>query len=145
MATFSNMNDGFYDDPSSRSPRGYRNQQPPLNRANSRPMDSAYGSMQGTIYANNNSYNNNHTGQPLRFNNGPFAPSIQNGMPNGPMGNIQFAFDSSAAQTWNAGTSGLPNFGTGLLQDPSRSVRPSRGRAGISNVCNLLMFHGHVV
>lgn len=134
MATFSNL-DGFYDDHSSRSPRSYRNQQPQLNRANSRPMDSAYGSMQGAMFANNTSFQHNAIGQTLRFNSGPFAPQ-QNGMQNTPMGSVHFPYDSAAAQTWNAGSNGIPNFGIGLggPQDPSRSVRPSRGRIGLSNV-----------
>ncbi|KAK6372648.1 Peptidyl-prolyl cis-trans isomerase pin4 [Lithohypha guttulata] len=134
MATFSNMNDGFYDDHPSRSPRSYRN--PQLNRANSRPMDSAYGSMQGAMFANNNSFSNNSNGQNLRFGVGPFGPHMRNGMPNGPVGSVNFPYDSAAAQTWNAGSNGLPNFGVGLggHQDPSRSVRPSRGRVGLSNL-----------
>jgi len=135
MATFSNMNDGFYDDPSTRSPRVYRGQHLSVNRGNSRHIDNGYGSMQGNMFANNNSFANNHAGHSLRFTNGPFPPSMQNNMQNGPVGNIQFAFDSSAAQTWNAGSNGIPNFATGMLQDASRSVRPSRGRTGISNVC----------
>ena len=140
MATFSNMNEGFYDERAARSPRSYRNQ-PPMNRANSRPMDSAYGSMQGAMFANNNSFSNNNIGQNMRFNSGPFAPHMQNGMPNGPAGNVHFPYDSTAAQTWNAGSNGIPNFGVGLggAQDPSRSVRPSRGRVGLSNVCPLLI------
>lgn len=136
MAAFGNMNDGFYDDHPSRSPRSYRNPAPQLNRANSRPMDSAYGSMQGAMFTNNNSFSSNNVGQNLRFGSGPFVPPMQNGMPNGPVGNVHFPYDSAAAQTWNAGSSGLPNFGVGLggPQDPSRSVRPSRGRVGLSNV-----------
>ncbi|KAK5949697.1 Peptidyl-prolyl cis-trans isomerase pin4 [Knufia fluminis] len=133
MATFSNMNEGYYDNPTSRSPRSYRNHQPQMNRANSRPMDSAYGSMQGAMYANNNSYNNNNnTAQSLRYGGGPFAPPMQNGMQNG-MGNAHFPYDSAAAQTWNAGSNGIPSFNVGL-QDPSRSVRPSRGRGPVSNL-----------
>ncbi|KAK5087618.1 Peptidyl-prolyl cis-trans isomerase pin4 [Exophiala xenobiotica] len=128
------MNEGFYDHPTSRSPRSYRNHQPQLNRANGRPMDSAYGSMQGAMYTNNTSYNNNNNnvGQSLRFGGGPFGPSMQNG----PVGNVHFPYDSAAAQTWNAGSNGIPNFGTGFggPQDPSRSVRPSRGRGPVSNL-----------
>jgi len=135
MATFSNMNEGFYDNPTSRSPRTYRNHQPQLNRANSRPMDSAYGSMQGGMFANNNSYNNNNA-QSLRYGGGHFAGPMQNGMQNGPVGNVHFPYDPAAAQTWNAGSNGIPNFGGGLggPQDPSRSVRPSRGRGPVANV-----------
>lgn len=138
MATFSNMNEGFYDNPTSRSPRSYRNHQPQMNRANGRPMDSAYGSMQGAMFANNSSYNNN---QSLRFGGGPFGPSMQNGMQSGPVGNAHFPYDSAAAQTWNAGSNGVPNFGMGLggPQDPSRSVRPSRGRGPVSNVSPLVL------
>ena len=101
-------------------------------------MDSAYGSMQGAMFANNSSYNNN---QSLRFGGGPFGPSMQNGMQSGPVGNAHFPYDSAAAQTWNAGSNGVPNFGMGLggSQDPSRSVRPSRGRGPVSNVSPLVL------
>lgn len=99
-------------------------------------MDSAYGSMQGAMFANNNAFQHNTLGPNLRFNSGPFAAQQQNGMQNGHMGSVHFPYDSAAAQTWNAGTNGVPNFGVGLggPQDPSRSVRPSRGRVGLSNV-----------
>ena len=135
MATFSNMNDNFYDDAISRSPRSYRSQQPQLNRANSRPMDSGYGSMQGAMFSNNNTFSSNHI-QQLRYGGaGPFAPQMPNGMQSNAGGNIHFPYDSTAAQTWNAGTSGLPSLGMGLGgHDPSRSVRPSRGRGPVSNV-----------
>lgn len=141
MATF-NMNDGFYDDHPSRSPRSYRGQQPQLNRTNSRPMDSAYGSMHGTMFANNSAFNGNGVGQNMRFNSGPFAP-MQNGVPSGPAGNAHFPYDSTAAQTWNAGSNGIPNFGLGGPQDLSRSVRPSRGRVGLSNVRTNCHFWTH--
>lgn len=96
--------------------------------------------MQGTMFANNNQFGNNGVGQNLRFGTGPFAPHMQNGIPTGPAGNIHFPYDSAAAQTWNAGTNGMLNFGVGLggPQDPSRSVRPSRGRVGLQNVSLLL-------
>lgn len=103
-------------------------------------MDSAYGSMQGSMFANNNSFAANNAPQSMRFGAGPFGNHMQGGMPPGPMNNVHFPYDSSAAQTWNAGPSGLPGFNGGLgghPQDPSRSVRPSRGRGGISNVSNI--------
>lgn len=91
--------------------------------------------MHGTMFANNNAFNGNGIGQNMRFNSGPFAP-MQNGVPSGPAGSVHFPYDSTAAQTWNAGSNGIPNFGVGLggPQDLSRSVRPSRGRVGLSNV-----------
>lgn len=104
-------------------------------------MDSAYGSMQGAMFANNNSFQHNTIGQNMRFNSGPFAPPQQNGA-----GNVHFPYDSAAAQTWNAGTNGIPNFGVGLggPQDPSRSVRPSRGRVGLSNVSETFHLKKHL-
>lgn len=130
MATFQNMNDGYYEDITSRSPRGYRGQQ--TYRSNSRPADSGYGSMQGSMYANNHSYGNNGI-QSMRYGGGPL---MQNGMQNG-AGTSNFPYDSAAAQTWNAGSAGLHNLGMGSMQDPSRSVRPSRGRGPVSNVSSL--------
>ena len=135
MATF-NVKDGFYDDHPSRSPRTYRNNPQQSNRMNSRHMDSAYGSMHGAMFANNNAFVGNGIGQNMRFGSGPFAPPLPNGVPSGPAANAHFPYDSAAAQTWNAGSNGIPNFGIGLggHPDPSRSVRPSRGRVGLSNV-----------
>lgn len=137
MASFSNFHDAQYEDPTSRSPRAYRSQQPTLNRMGSRQMDSGYGSVHGNMLPNNAAYASNNAA-PMRYNNGSFAPPLQNGLQNIPMSNGHFSYDTSAAQTWNASASGLPHFGgnnvNGFGGDAARSVRASRGRPAIANV-----------
>lgn len=62
-------------------------------------------------------------------------------MQNPGAGNIHFPYDAGAAQTWSSGGGPLQSFGNGMgglhqnaNYGPSRSVKPSRGRVGISNV-----------
>lgn len=131
MAAFSSQPEGFYDDPSGRSPRSMRN--PQVARHNSRPMDG-YGSIPNSMFGNGNN------APALRFNDardnfgGPMQP--------GAVGNAHFPFDVGAAQTWNAGSMQYNNGMGNMSQDggygPSRSVKPSRGRAGLANVSELL-------
>ena len=129
MATFSNASEAFYDDVSGTSPRAFRNAQ--VNRQATR---TDYAGVNGPMFGAEGSLPN------MRFDNmrdGFGAPPI----PNPGAGNIHFPYDAGAAQTWNSGAGALPSFGNGMATQiqnanygPSRSVKPSRGRMGISNV-----------
>lgn len=129
MAAFSSQSDGFYDDPSGRSPRSMRN--PQVSRHNSRPMDG-YAGMQNSMFSNGNNP------PALRFND--MRENNFGSMQGGPVHNSHFPFDIGAAQTWNAGSmqynNGIGNMAQENAYGPSRSVKPSRGRAGLSNVCS---------
>lgn len=128
MATFSNASEAFYDDVSGTSPRAFRNAQ--LNRQGNR---TDYGNMNAPMFGAEGSVPN------MRFDNmrdGFGAP-----IPNPGAGNIHFPYDAGAAQTWNSGGGSLQSFGNGMPSQvqnanygPSRSVKPSRGRMGLSNV-----------
>ena len=130
MATYSTPQEGFYDDPSGRSPSNFR--QPSLNRQNQRQHD-AYGSMQGAMFGGNNNM------PALRFENirDDYGGQMQSGGP----GNNHFPYNSGAAQTWSSSNASLHAFGNGMGNmphdgnfGPARSVKPSRGRAGVANV-----------
>ena len=126
MAAFSNASEAFYHDRS--SPRAYRNTQ--LNRQAGGA--DPYGSMNAPMYGAEAPMPN------MRFDNmrdGFGAPMQNTG------GNIHFPYDASAAQTWSAGGASLAPFGNGMGNisqnnnfGPSRSIKPSRGRMGISQV-----------
>ncbi|EXJ76675.1 uncharacterized protein A1O5_01183 [Cladophialophora psammophila CBS 110553] len=129
MAAFSNASDAFYDDISSTSPRAYRSAQ--LNRQGGRA--DPYGSMGAPMFGAEGALPN------MRFDgmrDGFGAPMQNHGV-----GNINFPYDASAAQTWSSGGASLQSFGNGMggipqnaNYGPSRSVKPSRGRVGISNI-----------
>ena len=127
MAAFTN-GEHYYDDISGRSPRSFRN--PSMNRQPGRP--DGFGSMQG-MYGNEN-------GLPqVRFGNmrDPFAAPSNVGAVN-----MNFPYDANAASTWSSAPP-VPHFaGNGMNHGqngdfgPSRSVKPSRGRVGLQNVCH---------
>ena len=130
MAAFSNASEAFYDERT--SPRAYRNAH--LNRQG--PGTDPYGGMNGSMYGSETNMSN------MRFENmrdGFGAPMQNNGT-----GNAHFPYDASAAQSWSATGPSLAPFGNGMgnMQQnanygPSRSIKPSRGRMGISQVsCN---------
>ena len=129
MATFSNASEAFYEDVSGNSPRAFRN--PQMNRQVSR--NDGYGSMHAPMYGGDSSI------PTMRFDNMRDGFGGQMGNPGA--GNIHFPYDPNTAQTWGSGGASLPSFGNGpggISQNqnfnPSRSVKPSRGRTGISNV-----------
>jgi hypothetical protein len=69
-------------------------------------------------------------------------------MQNPGAGNAHFPYDAGAAQTWNSNGGPLQSFGNGMgtmpqnsNYGPSRSVKPSRGRVGVSNVSMLKCLH----
>lgn len=133
MATFSNPSEGFYDESSHRSPRTMRN--PQLTRHNSRPMDG-YNTMQGSMFGNGTN------GPNMRFDTmrDNFGPPMQGG-------NNHFPYDAGAAQTWNASSMQYNNgFNSGMPQGngyggPARSVKPSRGRGGLNDVCSVVAYN----
>jgi len=129
MATFSNASEAFYDDVSGTSPRAFRN--PQMNRPIGR--NDGYGSMHNPMYGAEGSL------PTMRFDN--MRDGFNGQMQNPAAGNIHFPYDAGAAQTWSSSGGSLQSFGSGLNGmpqnpnfGPSRSVKPSRGRAGISNV-----------
>ncbi|KAJ4670593.1 RNA-binding post-transcriptional regulator cip2 [Exophiala dermatitidis] len=128
MATFSNAPEGFYDDLSGTSPRAFRN--PPLNRQNNR--NDGYGTVGSSMFGTEGSV------PTMRFDN--VRDGFGGPMQNQGVGNVHFPYDPGAAQTW--GTNGGPlqsfsgNLGTmphNSNYGPARSVKPSRGRMGLSN------------
>lgn len=132
MATFSNASEAFYDDLSGTSPRAFRN--PQMSRQG---RSDGYGGINPPMFANEPSLPS------MRFDNmrDAFGAPMQN--PSG--GNVHFPYDPGAAQTW-ASSGGPPqSFGNGMggmpqnsNYGPSRTVKPSRGRAAISNVSPIL-------
>ncbi|KIW53801.1 hypothetical protein, variant [Exophiala xenobiotica] len=129
MATFSNPSEAFYDDLSSTSPRAFRN--PQLNRQMGR--NDGYGGINPPMFGNEGPVPSMRL-ENMRDNFG--AP-----MQNPGAGNVHFPYDAGAAQTWNSSGPSLQNFGNGMgtlppnqNYGPSRSVKPSRGRAAISNL-----------
>ncbi len=131
MATFSNPSEAFYDDLSSTSPRAFRN--PQLNRQMGR--NDGYGGINPPMFGNEGPVPS------MRFEN--MRDNFGAPMQNPGAGNVHFPYDAGAAQTWNSSGPSLHNFGNGMgtlppnqNYGPSRSVKPSRGRAAISNVSN---------
>lgn len=132
MAAYSNYQDNHFQDNSGRSPRGSM-RQPQLGRASSRPYDAYGPAMSNGPFGGNGMMSG-------RFDN---SRDAYNSMPmqNGQLANA-FPYDPAAAQTWNAGAQAA-NGGTGMLGSngafgPSRSVRASRGRPAIPEVCTTL-------
>ena len=126
MATFSNPSENIYENIPNHTPKGYQN--PPLNRQMGRT--DGYGTVHGSVFSDGSF-------PPMRFEGGrdPFG-ALQNHVP----GNVHFPYDPAAAQTWSSGSGPFQSFGApshgGL--GPSRSMKTSRGRNGISNVRHLL-------
>lgn len=132
MATFSNPADAFYDNSTGPSPRGFRN--PSMTRPMGR--NDGFGTVQGSMFGHDNGIPS------MRFDNA--RDGFGMGMPNVTTNNAHFPYDPSAAQTWSAGPGSLPPFGNGMAtmgQNGNygpKTVKPSRGRAGISNVSVLI-------
>ncbi|KAJ9629183.1 hypothetical protein, variant [Exophiala oligosperma] len=130
MATFSNASEPFYDGLTDSSPRAFRN--PPLNRQMGR--NEGYGG------ANQPMFGNEGPLPSMRFDN--MRDNFGAPMPNPGAGNVHFPYDAGAAQTWNStAPSNMQSFGNGMgtmpqnpTYGPSRGVKPSRGRAAISNL-----------
>ncbi|KAI1615677.1 hypothetical protein EDD36DRAFT_194364 [Exophiala viscosa] len=128
MATFSNASEAFYDDLSGTSPRAFRN--PQMGRQG---RSDGYGGINPPMFAHEPSVPS------MRFDNmrDAFGAPMQN--PSG--GNVHFPYDPGAAQTWASGGGPPQSFGNGMggmpqnsNYGPSRTVKPSRGRAAISNL-----------
>lgn len=129
MATFSNPSEAFYEDGPGNSPRAFRN--PQINRQGGR--NDGYGNVHTPMFGNDAAI------PTMRFDN--MRDGFGGPMNNSALGNIHFPYDPNTAQTWSSGGGSLQSFGNGqpgIHQNqnfnPSRSVKPSRGRAGISNV-----------
>jgi len=129
MATFSNASETFYEEVSGTSPRAFRNAQ--LNRQPVRA--DGYGGMHAPMFGAEGSL------PAMRFD--AMRDGFGGPMQNPGAGNIHFPYDASAAQTWSSGGASLQSFGNGMgamsqnaNYGSSRSVKPSRGRVGISNV-----------
>ncbi|EXJ91894.1 hypothetical protein A1O3_00444 [Capronia epimyces CBS 606.96] len=131
MATFSNASDAFYDDLSGTSPRAFRNAQ--LSRPNAR--NDGYGNMGPSMFGNEGSL------PTMRFDN--VRDGFGGPMQNHGVANVHFPYDAGAAQTWSSNGGPHPqSFGGGMggmpqntnNYGPSRSVKPSRGRVGLSNL-----------
>jgi hypothetical protein len=130
MAAFSNTSEAFFDDISNRSPRTFRG--PQMNRQQPGRMDG-YAGMQGM-------FGQDHSMPSLRFG-GNMRDAFGAPMQGLGTSNMNFPYDMQAAQTWNGGAPLQPFAGNGMgamTQNgdygPNRSVKPSRGRAGINNV-----------
>ncbi|KIX09751.1 uncharacterized protein Z518_00832 [Rhinocladiella mackenziei CBS 650.93] len=128
MATFSNTAESFYDDVSNTSPRAFRNAQ--LNRQAGR---TDYGGMNAPMFGAEGSL------PTMRFDN--MRDGFGTPMQAPGAGNVHFPYDAGAAQTWGSSGGSLQSFGNGMgamaqnpNYGPSRSVKPSRGRVGISNL-----------
>lgn len=129
MATFSNASEAFYEDLPGTSPRTFRNAQ--LSRPGGRT--EGYGGMNGPMFGPEVSL------PTMRFDN--IRDGFGGPMQNPGAGNVHFPYDASAAQTWSSSGGSMQSFGNGMgtvphnhNYGPARSVKPSRGRAGISNV-----------
>lgn len=89
-----------------------------------------YNSMHNTMFGNGNNP------PALRFND--MRDNNFGSMQGNAVGNAHFPYDIGAAQTWNAGSmqynNGVGNMSQESPYGPSRTVKPSRGRAGLSNV-----------
>jgi hypothetical protein len=134
MATFSNASEAFYDDLSGNSPRTFRNAQ--MNRPLGR--NDVYGGMHAPMYGADAQI------PTMRFDN--IRDGFGSQMPNPAGNNAHFPYDASAAQTWSSSSGPMQAFGNGLgaipqnaNYGPSRSVKPSRGRVGLSNVSSILV------
>lgn len=128
MEAFSNASDAFYDERP--SPRAYRNTH--LNRQASGTEN--YNNMATPIFGGETAVPN------MRFDNirDGFGAPLQN---NAAAGNVHFPYDASTAQTWSSGGASLGPFGNGMGNipqnanfGPARSIKPSRGRVGLSQV-----------
>lgn len=130
MAAFQNASEPLYDDFANRSPRSFRN--PPMNRQPGRP--DGFSTMHGGFGLDQNIASARFGGRPDPFGNTFQQP---------PAGNMShFPYDINAAQTWNSpappmsfGSNGMAGMGQNGDHGPARSVKPSRGRVGINNVC----------
>jgi hypothetical protein len=132
MAAYSNYQDNHFQDNSGRSPRSSM-RQPQMNRQASRPYDAYGPAMNNGAFGGNGMMSG-------RFDNardGYNSMSMQGSQ----LGNA-FPYDPAAAQTWNSGAQAM-NGGSGMLGTngafgPSRSVKASRGRLAIPEVCSVL-------
>lgn len=129
MAAFSNVGEAPYDDFTNRSPRAFRQQ--PMGRQPGR--QDGFSTMHGGFGMDHNISSNRFGGRGDPFSNN-FQPPQSNSMAFGP-------YDNNIAQTWNSPAPPMPSMGNGLGAmsqngdfGPARSVKPSRGRAGISQV-----------
>lgn len=128
MAAFPNVGEPTYDDFSTRSPRGFR--QPPMGRQPGR--QDGFSTMHGGFGLDQNMAPNRFGGRGDPFGNNFQQP---------PGGNMShFPYDLNAAQTWNSPAPPMNTMGP-MSQNgdygPARSVKPSRGRVAINQVCGL--------
>jgi hypothetical protein len=128
MAAFSNASEAFYDERT--SPRAYRNQG--INR-------QAGGEQQYGAGMNGQMFGADTAAPNMRYET--MRDGFGGPMQGGGVGNVHFPYDASAAQTWSAGAPGQGPFGNGMGNlgqnanfGPSRSIKPSRGRVGVSQV-----------